>query len=402
MRILFVAARFPYPALLGYQVRALHQLRLLSRRHRITLLSFTVGALRDADRRVVAELCDETVTVPLRRLDMVRALVRGATSDRPLQASLFETAPMREALRALLAEGRHDLLHLQLARMAGHLDDVAAPIPRVVDLIDALSLNMERRHTHDTGPMRWAARLETGRLARYERVLCNAWDRALVVSETDRAAIGDFPNLVVNSNGVDVGRFRPLAVHDPHRVVFTGNLGYFPNVDALRWFVEAVLPPLWRALPAVRFAVVGARPSRAVRRLARRDSRINIEGRVDDLHAALARSAVAVAPMRAGSGQKLKVLEAMASAVPVVATTRAASGIDAEPGRHLLIADAADDFTAAVVRVLREPALAASLATAGRQLVEQRYTWERSVADLDALYDELVEPAEHEVLQHAS
>ena len=101
MRILFVAARFPSPALVGYQVRALHQLRLLSQRHRITLLAFTVGRLRDHDRHVVAELCDEVHTVPIGRLDMARALLRGVGSERPLQTLLFETAPMRHALREL-------------------------------------------------------------------------------------------------------------------------------------------------------------------------------------------------------------------------------------------------------------------------------------------------------------
>src|SRR6185369_8950603 len=188
-------------------------------------------------------------------LDMARALARGIGGTRPFQTLLFETAPMRRALYAVLAERRHDVVHLQLARMAGHLEDVDVAVPRVIDLIDALSLNMERRYAHDRGPMRWAARVETRRLRRYERHLCGTWDRAFVVSHADRAAIGDLPNLVVNSNGVDVTRFRPSpGGRDPARIVFTGNLGYFPNVDALRWFVDAVLPTVWRTSPSVRFA----------------------------------------------------------------------------------------------------------------------------------------------------
>jgi glycosyltransferase involved in cell wall biosynthesis len=286
--------------------------------------------------------------------------------------------------------------------MAGAVD-APLPIPGVIDLIDALSLNMQRRRLHDRSPLRWAAALESRRLARYERVLCSRWKRALVVSETDRAVIGEFPTLLVNSNGVDLTRFRPRADgRDPRRIVFTGNLGYFPNVDALTWFVDSVLPIVLRAMPGLSFAMVGARPARTVRRLARRDPRIVLEGRVDDLQPALARSAVAVAPMRAGSGQKLKVLEAMACGVPVVATARAASGIDADPGRHLLVADAPARFAHEILRLLREPALAAALSSAGRQLVEQRYGWERSVGELEAVYRGLVETPEDEVLQHAS
>ena len=402
MRILFVAARFPAPALVGYQVRALHQLRLLSRRHRVTLLAFTTSRVREHERRQVAELCDEVHTVPLSRLDMARSLARGLGSARPLQALLFETAPMQRALRGLLAERRHDLVHLQLARMAGHLTE-APGIPRVVDLIDALSLNMRRRERRDRAPMRWAAHLEATRLARFERDLCARWDRALVVSDADRDAIGAHPNLAVNTNGVDVARFRPcIEGRDPERIVFTGNLGYFPNVDALRWCVDSILPAVWRVRPDVRLAIVGARPSRTVRRLARRDPRITLEGYVDDLQPALAGSAVALAPMRAGSGQKLKVLEAMACGVPVVATGRALSGIDAEPERHLLVADTTASFAQAVLRVLRDPRLADDLALAGRRLVEQRYAWERSVAELEDVYRTLVGPAELEALQHAS
>jgi sugar transferase (PEP-CTERM/EpsH1 system associated) len=402
MRILFVAARFPAPALVGYQVRALHQLRLLSRRHRVTLLAFTTGTVHEHERRQVAELCEEVHTVPLTRLDMARALVRGVGSTRPLQALLFETAPMQRVLRGLLAEQRHDLVHLQLARMAGHLETAPA-LPRVIDLIDALSLNMQRRENHDRAPMRWAAHLEATRLGRYERDLCGAWDRALVVSDADRDAIGDYPNLLVNSNGVDVARFRPCREgRDPHRIVFTGNLGYFPNVDALRWCVESILPAVWQVCPEARFAIVGARPGRAVRRLARRDARITLEGYVDDVQPALAGSAVALAPMRAGSGQKLKVLEAMACGVPVVATSRALNGIEAEAERHLLVADSPGSFVQAVLRVLRDPRLADELAFAGRQLVEQRYAWERSVDELEEIYRALVEPPELEALQHAS
>ncbi len=402
MRILFVAARFPSPALVGYQVRALHQLRLLSQHHRVTLLAFTSGLVRERDRRQVAALCDEVHTVRLSRVDMARALLRGLGSDRPLQALLFETAPMQHALRALLAERRHDLVHLQLARMAGHLD-VAPDVPRVIDLIDALSLNMRLRESHDRAPMRWAAHLEAARLRRYERELCATWDRALVVSATDRNAIGDYPNLLLNSNGVDVARFHPsVGDRDPQRIVFTGNLGYFPNVDALRWCIETILPSVWQMVPGARFAIVGARPHRLVRRLARRDPRIALEGYVDDLQPALARSAVALAPMRAGSGQKLKVLEAMACGVPVVATSRALSGIEVDPERHLLVADTPGRFAHAVVRILREPSLAADLAVAARRLVEDRYAWERSVDELERIYRTLVEPPELEVLQHAS
>jgi sugar transferase (PEP-CTERM/EpsH1 system associated) len=390
MHILFIAPRFPCPALFGYQVRAYHQLRLLSLRHRITLLCLSpepppAPALED-----VARFCDRIVIVPHRPLGQIAGLLRGLASPRPLQSALFDTPALRLALRRLLAGERYDLAHVQLLRMAPSLDR-DTPFPRVLDLVDALSLNMERRHRLDRGPTRWAAGLEARRLARYERHLCSTWDHATVVSEADRRAIGSFPNLTISHNGVDLDLFGfDPAPRDPGQIVFTGNLGYFPNTDAAVWFSREILPLVRREEPGARLCLVGARPRRAVRALARQDGALRVEGPVPDLRPYLTRSRVAVAPLRAGSGQLFKVLEALACGTPVVATPIAASGLDAEDGRHLLIAEGAEPFARQVVRLLRDEELCSRLAREGRRLVEQLYGWDRIVADLDALYESVL------------
>ena len=226
MRILYVAARFPSPARQGFQVRAHHQIRLLAPRHRITLVAF---APHEPSRPARAELerhCEEIVTVPLGRAEMLAGLARGMLSDRPLQSALYETPAMRRTVAGLLAERRHDVVHVQLARMARHCE--ASPLPVVVDLIDALSLNMERRARRDPGPARLAAALEAKRLRRYEQWLCRTLAHATVVSAVDRAAIGDFPNLTINPNGVDLEDVALTATlrlaRMPECIVFTGNL----------------------------------------------------------------------------------------------------------------------------------------------------------------------------------
>jgi sugar transferase (PEP-CTERM/EpsH1 system associated) len=389
VRILFVAARFPAPARQGFQVRAYHQIRLLAPRHRITLVAFATSPPSPADRADIARYCADIVTVPLIRAEMTAGLVRGLFGRRPLQTALYDTAPMRRAIGRLLAERRHDLVHVQLARMARHVE--TAPLPRVVDLIDALSLNMARRAERDRGPARFAAALEAKRLRRYERELCRTFDAATVVAPVDRDAIGDFPTLGINPNGVALDDFAFVrSGHDPNRVAFTGNLGYFPNVDAVEWFVRDVLPRVRRVRPQTTFVAAGARPHRRLRALASTDGVVLVQGDVPDVGSVLTRAAVSVAPMHAGSGQPLKVLEAMACGTPVVATPVAASGIAAEPGRHLLIGDDAASFAAHVLRMLETPAFAADIAVAARGLVEQRYTWERSVTDLETIYRRLV------------
>src|SRR4030095_4661940 len=159
------------------------------------------------------------------------------------------------------------------------------------------------------------------------------------------------------------------------------------NADAVVWFATRVLPLVRRSLPAVRFEVVGARPPRRLRRLARRDGAVHLVGAVGDGGARLRGAQAAVAPPQAGAGQSNKTLEAMASGTPVVVTPFAAAGLEARHGEHLLVAASAESLPGEPVRLLGDDALAERLAAAGRALVESAYTWERSVERLEAVYD---------------
>lgn len=317
---------------------------------------------------------------------MAASLLRGGLSRLPLQAALYEDRRMRRAIGEALRDERYDIAHVQLARMAPYLSELRS-LPRVVDLVDALSLNMQRRARHDRGPWRWVARLEARRLGRYERAICDSVDQALVGSPVDRDALGAPPKLAVVTSGVDLAEFPyQQAGREPGTMIFSGNMGYFPNVQAALWLGQVILPLVERAVPGVRVAIVGARPHRRILKLARDNPRITVTAHVEDVSSYLRRAAVAVAPMRSGSGQQLKVLEAMASGTPVVATALAAGGVEARHGEHLLVADAPEAFAAQVVRVLGDRALSDALAASGRALVEDRYTWERSVALLEGIY----------------
>jgi glycosyltransferase involved in cell wall biosynthesis len=259
--------------------------------------------------------------------------------------------------------------------------------PRVIDFVDALSLNMRRRGSQDHPLVRWIFRIEGRRLQGYERWLCLAADRAVVASPRDRGEMGALPNLSVVTNAVETSRF-PFSREgrDPHTLAFTGNMGYFPNADAVVWFARQVLPRIRAVLPAARLQVVGARPTREVRRLAAVGGPVEVVGYVEDVGAFLRRASASVVPIRVGAGQQFKVLEAMASGTPVVATSVAAGGLDAVGGEHLLVADDPAAFAEQALRLLRDRALSDRVARSARRLVEEKYTWERSVADLEDVY----------------
>jgi len=393
MRILFITPRLPFPPLRGYQLRAWHQLRLLSRRHSITLACYSDAPDSSEALRQLSTYCEEIIRVPYRAWRSIGAVCIGLVRGKPLQSCIYETPEMRRAIGSLLAEKRHEVAHVQLARMAGFLDGETS-IPRVIDLVDALSLNLRRRGSFDRGPLRLLANAEANRLLTYEREICCTWDRAIVVSPVDRAAIGDFANLSINPSGVDLEEFRFQSEgRDRHEILFTGNLGYFSNVDAITWFAREIFPPIARQNPRVKLTIVGARPHRKVRALAELDRRITVAGWVEKLQPYLRRCAVAIAPMRAGSGQLFKVLEAMACGAPMVVTEVVADAIAAQGGRHVMIADAPEAFAEAALRLMREESLASRIAREARALVETEYQWEQSVSDLEAAYLSVVENA---------
>jgi polysaccharide biosynthesis protein PslH len=391
MRILFIAPRLPYPPLRGYQLRAWHQVRLLSQRHSVTLVCYSEARDSSEAFRRVANYCEEIITVPYRAYRSVAAVCGAIARGLPFQSAIYETPAMRCAIDRVLAEKRHEVAHVQLARMAGLLAGQTS-MPRVIDLVDALSLNLRRRGSLDRGPLRQIAKAEANRLLKYEREICRSWDRAFVVSPIDRAAIGDFPNLIVNPSGVDLEEFSfQREGRNPHEILFTGNLGYFSNVDAISWFARAIFPRIAQQDPMAKLTIVGARPDRKVRALAKLDTRITAPGWVEKLPPYLHRCAVAIAPMRAGSGQLFKVLEAMACGAPMVVTRVVADATAAQNGRHVMVADTPEAFADAVARLMREGALAARIALEARALVETEYRWERSVSDLNAIYHSAIE-----------
>ncbi len=398
MRILFLAPRFPYPALRGDQVRAYHQIRVLSRRHGVTLVALADRGVSSAAADHMRTMCERMIVLPVpwrRRLAGLARLLAG--DPRPAQALLY-AAVGREVVRELIEGGAFDVVHAQLLRTVC-LVPSGQRLPLVVDLVDALSASYRRRMAIARPWLRPALAFEARRLFRFEQELLQSPAHCLLVSEGDAHALGTAGRrAIVNPNGVDPAAFSfSPETGAPQRVVFVGNLGYPPNSDAVIWFASDVLPRLRARIPESEFIIVGPRAPRTVQRLAGIPG-VVVTGVVPDVHAALTAARVAVAPLRAGAGMQNKVLEAMASGTPVVATHLAVSGIELEAGTHCLVADSPDDFAESVAAVLGRQDLRHRLVTAARGLVAERYTWERSVAQLEALYTDAVRVAG---LEHA-
>ena len=248
-------------------------------------------------------------------------------------------------------------------------------------------------------PRRWLRMLyslaQWQRLRRYEAALVRAAALTTAVSPEDAHALSRLAGRPVRvvPNGIAVDTWRHVADVppeqrvEPNTLLFTGKLDYRPNVDALCWFCAAVLPRVRIQHPAVRLLVVGRDPVPAVRALA--GPGVEVVGEVPEIQPYFARAAVYVIPMRMGSGARIKLLEAWAAGVPVVATTAGAAGQAGRPDEHLLVADDPATLATQIGRLLVDPALAQRLAAAGRALVAARYDWSVIRPQLLACYSEL-------------
>jgi sugar transferase (PEP-CTERM/EpsH1 system associated) len=386
MKLLFVASRFPYPPFNGDQVRAYHHLRVLSRRHAIVLLAPEPVGQPDECLEAITPFCAHVEVVPVSRWRSLARLARAPFQGLPLQTLVFYEPEIGRRAHALARDWAVDLVHVQMIRMAPVIASLGS-LPRVIDLIDSMSVNLSRQAERSRPPKAWLASWEARRVGGYERALPTAFDQLVISSPLDRSAIGDFSNLHVVANGVDLAAHPFVtAERTEDALVFSGTMWYFPNVDAAQWLVHEVLPLIRRHRPHTTLTIVGARPVAAVRRLAEIPG-VTVTGQVPSVHDYVARSTVAVAPMRSGSGIQFKIIEAMAAGTPVVATPTATAGLQSVAGRDLLVGADAESFAAQVVRLLEDRPLRQRLAQNALRLVQNVYAWERTVESLEQAYE---------------
>jgi sugar transferase (PEP-CTERM/EpsH1 system associated) len=273
------------------------------------------------------------------------------------------------------------------------LDGLPQRTQLLVDFVDADAEKWRQYAERSKAPMRWVYAAEFQRLARFDRRTLAIARAGILVSDTERRLLAQFApahahKLHVVSNGVDADYFKPAAAEcaDGANIVFTGMMDYKPNIDAVCWFASEILPRVRARRPDARFRIVGAKPSRQVLALGALPG-VEVVGAVGDVRPYLFGAAVVVAPLRIARGVQNKVLEGMASGRPVVATSAALDGIDAEPGRDLLVADDAETFSSAVCATL-SGGVPADLAERGRAYVLANHSWSRVLAPLDRLIAE--------------
>jgi sugar transferase (PEP-CTERM/EpsH1 system associated) len=393
MRILFLTSRIPYPPHRGDKLKIWNLMKQLSQRHEIILLTFLAndGELRWIDN--LRAICREvhTVRLPLWRsgLNCMIAIAKGS----PFQVEYYRSQRMKELVQEQLEKTKPDVVHTHLIRMAQYTSE-EKNLPVVLDLTDAVSLYLARfREVRRNPVVRWLLGLELKRMRRYESII-GEFGRGLVCSETDRKFLLDlYPGLSLSilPNGVDLETFstnRSVSL-EPFRIIFTGNMSYFPNIDGASFLVREVMPKIVQAVPQAKLFIVGQNPPASVKALAGRN--VVVTGFVEDIRSEYLKSVLAVSPIRFGAGTLNKVLEPLALGVPVVSTSIGLQGLGLSAGTDILIANDSGEFAAAAVKLLTDENLRGTMAAHASEKVRAKFSWENISRDLERLYQEVIE-----------
>jgi sugar transferase (PEP-CTERM/EpsH1 system associated) len=397
LSVLYISHCLPHPPDKGDRIRAYHQIRALSRRHRVHLLAMCddpsprLGAL--------SQMCERVEVFPLSRTAGSLKAALAAMGRRPLSLAYFESRALKARLATLAREGRFDVVVAYSSSMAPYAEMLPAT-PRVLDMVDVDSAKWAQYARFAALPKRPIYALEAGRLRAYEAAVSRRFERILVATANEQAQLLAFaPEAPVATipNGVDFDFFRPLDLPKSKHptLVFTGQMDYFANVDGVVHFAREVLPRLRERFPDLELLVVGRSPSVEVRALGDQPG-VHVTGAVGDVRPFLARAWAFVAPLRIAQGVQNKVLEAMASELPVVATDRVLAGL-AEggftAGEDLLAASDDQEMVEAVSALVADSQLRQSLAAAARQRLAAAYDWEDNLKRFEQLVEQVAAAA---------
>lgn len=405
LSILYVSQMPASPPRFGAQARVHGLMTELARRHDLTAVMLVDNEFDIEECRLAMQaFCREVILIrnPHGRDGLAKRLLqlRSLASTRSFERLRVTVPAMQQALDEVLRTRRFDIVNLEFTFL-GHCDLRQAPsgekLPHLVVDSHELAYDLARQFAQaaDSRGRRLFAGANWRKLRREELGTYRAADGVYLCSAADEQRLLDQvpgASTAVIPNAADVEYFQPRPTDpspDGRTVVYFGLLSTVPNVDGMIHFVRDIWPHIVEAHPEVRFKIIGGRPPPSLLALA--GPRVELTGFVPDLRPHLAAAAAVVVPLRLGGGTRLKIVEAMAMGKAIVSTTLGAEGIEAVPGRDLLVEDQPAAFANAVSRLLTEPSLTARIGQSARQLAVERYAWSGAARALEGFYRRILE-----------
>lgn len=383
MKIFALLSRVPYPLDKGDRLRAYHQLKGLSQNHEIHLFCLDEGKTTKETVTHLKEFCQSVHIQSLSKVGMVFNVIRAFISGKPFQCGYFYSQKAKREILKQIEEIKPDHIYCQLIRVADYV--ASLEVPKTLDYQDVFSMGMKRR-MHTAKPlMKLFFRMEYRRVLRYERWVFEHFNNKTIITATDRALIPhpDKDLIHIIPNGVDFNTFFPMEREKKFELVFTGNMGYAPNIDSAIYLATEIMPLVWEKRPGCRLLIAGATPHASV--LALQCDRITIAGWVAEMRTAYASARVFIAPMRIGTGLQNKLLEAMAMKIPCITSPLAFEAIGATDGKEILVGHDSKEFATQVEFLLAHPDKAVDIGEAGFIFVRRNYDWQTSTALLEKI-----------------
>ena len=399
MRILFFSITVPFPATDGGRIRVLNLLEQLARTEQITFLALQTtpedqsGIDYLTGLGIDCHLVERSPSLPSVTMDTV---IRAITKRQPVTVSRYYSSKLEKLFHQLLDQKKIDLIHYEMFHAAQY--SLPTKIPTLLSTQNIDSYIWKRLAKETKNPVKkliyWT---QAKAFSRCERESYGEFSAATCVSANDQELLNrSCPQLPVHviANGVDLDLYQVSEViEEPETLIFTGSMDWYPNEDAVTFFLKSILPHVRQSYPNVRMLVVGQHPTDKLRQmveLANTNSEVIITGRVDDVKPYINRASVYVVPLRIGGGTRLKILEALALRKAVVSTTIGAEGLNLVDQQEIVLADQPDQFARAVIELLDDAQRRRSLGEKGRERVEKNYGWPAIVENLRQVYHNLV------------
>jgi sugar transferase (PEP-CTERM/EpsH1 system associated) len=361
----------------------------LAAKHEVTVASLVRSRDEALEGAGIAPYCTRYEMAEVRNpIQVARMLVRVPTPT-PSSMGFFYSPVLAQRVRERLARERFDLIFVHCSSVAQYVAGVRG-IPKILDFGDMDSQKWLEYARYKPFPLSAGYRLEGRKLAREERRLAGRFDLCTATTRAEWETLEGYRTGVATDwfpNGVDSAYFAPAAgPYDADTLCFVGRMDYYPNQECMFDFCARTLAIVRARRPNVKLLIVGADPPPAVRKLGGLPG-VTVTGPVPDVRPYLQRSALMVAPLNIARGTQNKILEAMASGVPVVTSRVAAGGVDAVAGEHFAVASTPEEHAQAILRILGDPAERRRLAVAGRERMLSHHAWDRSMQRLDRIID---------------
>ena len=383
MKIFVLLPRIPFPLEKGDKLRAFNQIKQLAKRNEIVLCALNDNAkVSEQDAfHALQPYCQSINFIKSNKAQILLGLIRAFFKRWPFQCGYFYNRKAAKKVNALIAKHKPDMLFGQLLRTAEYIR--YQDIPKTIDYQDVFSYGMKRRANIVSPLTRPIYTMEYRRLARYEAAIFDDFEVKTIISEPDRAL---FPHerrdeILIIPNGVDHDYFKPQERAKKYDLVFTGNMSYPPNVNAVDYLANEILPIVWKTLPEVKLYIAGATPDPKVKKAA--SERIIVSGWLDDIREAYALSRVFIAPMRIGTGLQNKLLEAMSMRLPAITSPLANASLGAKPNEEIFVGGNAEEMAKHIITLLTNQEKADQIAHAGYDFTNRVYDWGKATERME-------------------